>query len=95
LGRLTEDGARALAIDALIWIAGQGDLSAVFLVSTGLSARDLRASADQPETLAAVLDFLLLDDRWIGRFADHSGKAPGDVLAARRALPGGAAFDWA
>jgi hypothetical protein len=91
---MTEGGAKALATDALIWIAGESDLSAVFLGSTGLAVNELRTSVGQPETLAAVLDFLMLDDRWIQRFAEYSDIVPGDVVSARRALPGGAAFDW-
>lgn len=91
---VTQDQAEQFALSALAWLAGQEDLIGVFLSSSGLSPDDLRQSADQPETLAAVLDFILMDDRWVLDFAQSRAAAPDMVLRARAALPGGAVPHW-
>ena len=47
-----------------------------------------------PDFLAAVLDFLLQDDRWVVVFCDATGQAYTAPQAARAALPGGQVMDW-
>ena len=65
-----------------------------FLGATGASAHDLRDRAGSPEFLAAVLDFILLDDAWIGAFCAARSYAPDFPMRARAALPGGAQVNW-
>ena len=93
-GNMTRGQAEILALQALAWLAGQEDLLQVFLGSSGLSQGDLRARADDPEMMAAVLDFLLMDDAWIMGFCGDAGHRPEAALQARAALPGGADPHW-
>lgn len=91
---LSQDSAELLAIEALSWLVGNDDLLPVFLGATGASESDIRQRARDPEFLASVLDFLLMDDAWITGFcqsADYSFEFP---MRARAALPGGAQVNW-
>ena len=65
-----------------------------FLTATGANLDDLRARASDPDFLAAVLDFLMQDDRWVVAFCDAQGQPYTAPQAARSALPGGAVMDW-
>lgn len=91
---LTQQSAEVLALEALGWLVGHEDLLPVFLGSTGVGEAELRARAVEPEFLASVLDFILLDDAWVLEFARAADHAPEMVLRARGALPGGAAVNW-
>ncbi|MFW5642334.1 MAG: DUF3572 domain-containing protein [Roseicyclus sp.] len=82
------------ALQALAWLAGEEDLLPVFLGTTGASAQDLRARAGDPEFLASLLDFVLMDDDWVLSCAAALGLPPGEIMAMRHALPGGAAPSW-
>ena len=91
---LSRDSAELLAIEALSWLLGEEELLPVFLGSTGANATDLRARASDPEFLASVLDFLLMDDGWIQAFCRARDYKPDFPLRARAALPGGAEVNW-
>lgn len=86
--------AETLALGALTWLAGQPELWERYLAATGAAAEAVAARAADPELLAAVLDFLLTEDAMVLEFARASGMRPEEVLAARRALPGGEALEW-
>lgn len=86
--------AEVLALQALGWIAGQDDLLAGLLGASGATLDDLRARAGDPAFLAAVLDFVLLEDASVLAFAAHAGVAPDRVLRARAGLPGGDLPHW-
>ncbi|WP_333815328.1 DUF3572 domain-containing protein [Tabrizicola sp.] len=88
------EAAQVLALQALGWIAAEDELFPLFLGATGANLGDLRARAADPDFLAAVLDFLLQDDRWVVAFCDAQGQAYTAPQAARAALPGGAVVDW-
>lgn len=91
---VSSDAAETLALQALAWIAAQDDLLSVFLGSSGISEVDLRASAGSPEVLAAVLDFLLMDDAWVTGFCDSQSLPYERIAHARAALPGGQMPNW-
>lgn len=91
---LARESAEILAIEALSWLVGNDELLPVFLNSTGASAGDVRARAQDPEFLASVLDFLLMDDAWITRFCADADCPPELPMRARAALPGGTAVNW-
>ena len=91
---LTRENAEVLATEVLVWLAGSDDLMPVFLGSTGADASDIRARAQDPEFLASVLDFLLMDDSWIAAFCAENDYGPDLPLRARAALPGGAQVNW-
>ncbi|MEQ6248539.1 DUF3572 domain-containing protein [Sulfitobacter sp. HNIBRBA3233] len=89
-----DQGAETIALQALGWLVANDDLLPVFLGATGASEADLRSSAGSPAFLAAVLDFLLMDDAWIIACADDIAIAPERLAEARRALPGGEGVHW-
>lgn len=88
------DEAEALALEALGWLASEDDLLGVFMGSAGLSVDDLKARATDAELLAAVLDFLVMDDAWVRAFSDATGHGPEAAMRARAALPGGQLPNW-
>lgn len=81
--------AEALATEALLWLAGQGELLRDFLVASGAGPDEIRARAADPEFLAAVLDFVLMEEAWVLDFAADRGVKPDQVARARAQLPGG------
>ncbi len=91
---LTRDSAEVLALEALSWLAADQELSGIFLGSTCTSASDMRERAADPEFLASVLDFLLMDDSWVQAFCQSKDYKPEFPLRARAALPGGAPVNW-
>jgi Protein of unknown function (DUF3572) len=88
------EAAQTLALQALGWIASDDEVFPVFLTATGANLGELRARAADPEFLAAVLDFLMQDDRWVVAFCDAEGHPYTAPQLARLALPGGAATHW-
>jgi hypothetical protein len=91
---MQQELAETVALRALAWLVADAELLPVFTGSTGASEADLRERACDPDFLAATLDFLLLDDAWLGRFAAEAGLDPQTVARARAALPGGEAPHW-
>ncbi len=90
----TREFAETLALQALGWLAGHEDLLPMFLGSSGLDEGDLRSRAEDPDLLAAVLDFLMMDDLWVKGFCDDHGISYVRVVEARAALPGGEQVHW-
>lgn len=88
------EAAQVLALEALGWIASDDEVFPTFLSATGANLADLKLRATDPEFLAAVLDFLLQNDRWVIAFCDATGKPYAAPQAARAALPGGIAMNW-
>jgi hypothetical protein len=86
--------AEALAVQALVWMAGDADLIGRFLAMTGAGPADLRARAGEPEFLGFVLDFLLSDEAALIAFAAAEQIRPDLPMRARAALPGGAVPNW-
>jgi len=91
---MKQDLAETRAMGALGWLAGQDELFPVFLGATGTSEADVRARAGEPEFLASVVDFLLLDDAWVIDCAKALGWRPEEVMQIRAALPGGDLPNW-
>lgn len=86
--------AETVALQILTWLAQTDDMLAVFMRSSGLDVADLGRLLDDPEFLAAVLDFVLMDETWVLSSASAAGLAPEALLQARRALPGGDLPEW-
>lgn len=86
--------AEARVAQALAWLAGRDDLMGMFLGASGIAAGDLRAGAARPEVLAAVLDFVLMEDAWVIDCAAALALPPGEMAAVRAALPGGDLPHW-
>ncbi len=86
--------AEALAVQALVWMAGDAELVGRFLAATGAGPADLRARAAEPEFLGFVLDFLLSDEAALVAFAAAENIRPELPMRARAALPGGELPHW-
>ena len=82
------------AMRALAWLVARDDLVDVFLGSTGAGLDDLRARAAEPEFLASVLDFILMDDEWVIDCAEAIDVSPEHLAGMRQALPGGGLPNW-
>jgi len=86
--------AEVIAIKAAGWLVAHEELLPVFLGSTGASEHDFRQNIDNIHFLASVLDFILLDDAWIGQLCEAESLALDIPYQARMALPGGAEVHW-
>ena len=82
------EGAEAVAIDALNFLAAEPERLSRFLALSGLGPHNLRQAATSPEFLAAVLDHLAADERLLVAFAASHGIDPARVARARDALSG-------
>ncbi len=91
---MQQESAHVLALQALSWLAADDELFPAFLNATGAGLDDLRARAGDVEFLGAILDFLMMDDRWVIGFCDQHALPYTAPQEARSALPGGASFHW-
>lgn len=91
---MTDQEAEVIGARALAWLAGQEDLLAAFLGTTGASAGDLRVQAGDADFLGAVLDFLTMNDAWVVAFCEAEGLDFEAPMRARAALPGGGEVHW-
>jgi hypothetical protein len=91
---MSPDAAETLALSALAWLLAEDELLPVFMGASGASEADLRSQATEPEFLAAVMDFILMNDAWVLSCAEAIGAAPEGFLRARQLLPGGALPGW-
>lgn len=94
MDRRKTEHAEGLAAGALGWLAGDEELLLVFLQSTGTAPEDLKSRRGDPELLAAVIDFVLMDDAWVMSCAAHVGIPPQDLATIRASLPGGDLPHW-
>ncbi|MGA2567276.1 MAG: DUF3572 domain-containing protein [Pseudolabrys sp.] len=85
---LTEEAAEALAVQALTFIAGDGERLGRFLAITGIGPAQIRAAAQEPGFMIGVLDYLAGDDRMLSAFATETGCDPADIGKALAALGG-------
>ena len=83
-----------VALQALTWLAQNDDLLPIFLGSSGLTPQDLMRRAAEPEVLASILDFILMDDAWVVGFCDAEKLSYDTPMRARAALPGGETVNW-
>lgn len=85
---MDRSAAETLALKALTFLASEKDELGRFLALSGLSPKELRERASDPLLLAAVLDFVLGNDKLLLAFAEGENIDSKRVHAARRALPG-------
>lgn len=74
------------ALQALAHVAGDPDLGPRFLALSGLDAAGLRASADDPAVLAALIDFLAMRESDLIACADAIGVKPEALVRAGASL---------
>ena len=84
--RDTNEDAAALALQALAWTLGDTARAERLLALTGLSPDDLRARADAPPVLAAVLGFLESHEPDLVACAGALAVAPIALVRARATL---------
>lgn len=91
---MDEKSAHMVAIQALGWLAGDDELWDVFLGSSGANVDSIKASAQDPDFLGSVLDFLMMDDAWVIRACSQLSMPNEILMQARQALPGGIDRSW-
>lgn len=79
-----------LALQALAHVAGDEAMGPRFLALTGMDGATLRASAGRPETLLALLDYLMANEPDLVATAEALGVRPDMLAAAARRL----GSDW-
>ena len=85
---MTPEAAEGLAIQALTFIAGDGERLGRFLAVTGIGPAEIRNAAREPGFLAGVLAYLASDERLAAAFALDAGCQPADIAKAHVALGG-------
>jgi hypothetical protein len=85
---LTEGAAEGLAIQALTFIADDGERLGRFLATTGIGPAQIRAAAQQPGFLVGVLEYIAGDEGLLQEFAAAAGFDPAYVGKALAALGG-------
>jgi len=86
--KMTPAAAEILALKGLAYLANSGDPIDRFLALTGTDAGEMRARAEEPEFLAAVMDFLLSNEALLTGFCEDASIDPRQIQTARQALPG-------
>jgi hypothetical protein len=82
-----------LALQALAWLASDEERLVRFLNLSGMTPRGLRATATQPESLGAVLDYLLAWEPLLISFSEEHGVPPEIIAHSRQKLPGAPLFN--
>lgn len=75
-----------LALRALAWTLAEPARASRLLDVTGLTPADLKASADDPATLSALLGFLENHEPDLVACAAEMGVTPATLVAAHREL---------
>jgi Protein of unknown function (DUF3572) len=84
-GHAESDSPLTLGLKALAFLAGAQEDLQRFMAVSGADAATLRARADEPEFLAAVLDYLLANETLLVDFCTAESLEPREVhLAAAR-----------
>ncbi len=86
---MDRSNAEILALKALSWAAAEQGVLPRFVAHSGIELDELRRQADDPELLAALLDFLLTDDSLTKAFCEEAGLGSLQLHRARAQLPGG------
>jgi hypothetical protein len=79
---LTRESAEGIAVQALAFVAAEPARLSRFLALTGLAPQQLRAQAETPQFLAAVLEHLLADESLLLAFAANASLVPQAVASA-------------
>ena len=83
---MAQDAAEALAVQALTFLAADGERLGRFLALSGIGPAEIRAAASEPGFLAGVLEHLIADEALLTAFAAETGFEPTDTgQGARRA----------
>lgn len=87
-GKQNLDSALTMALRALLWTLNEPDRAARMLAVTGLDPGDLRARAEEPALLGAVLAFLEAHEPDLLACAAGLDVSPAALVRAREQLEG-------
>ena len=82
------------ALEVLTWVLSEDDLIQVFMGATGASQNDLRSNTLSHEFLLSILDFVLMDDRWVISCSKFLNIDPSQIKLIRMSLDGGQEVTW-
>lgn len=91
---MTLEEAETYALKATNWLVSNQDVLDIFMGSSGVSEITIKSDFHDGVFLAAVLDFLLLDDNWVITACEAMQLKPEAMSAARLLLPGGEKVNW-
>jgi len=86
--------AETKALEVLTWVLSEDDLIQVFMGTTGASQNDLRSNTLSHEFLISILDFVLMDDRWVISCSKFLNIDPSQIKLIRMSLDGGQEVTW-
>ena len=86
--------AETRALEVLTWVLSEDDLIQVFMGATGASENDLRSNTLSHEFLLSILDFVLMDDRWVISCSKFLNIDPSQIQLIRMSLDGGQEVTW-
>mgnify|MGYP005654699061 FL=1 len=86
--------AETRALEVLTWLLSEDDLIKVFMGATGASQNDLRSNTLSHEFLISILDFVLMDDRWVISCGKFLNIDPSQIQLIRMSLDGGQEVNW-
>ncbi len=86
--------AETRALEVLTWVLSKDDLIQVFMGATGASQNDLRSNTLSHEFLLSILDFVLMDDRWVISCSKFLNIDPSQIQLIRMSLDGGQEVTW-
>ena len=86
--------AETRALEVLTWVLSEDGLIQVFMGATGASQNDLRSNTLSHEFLLSILDFVLMDDRWVISCSKFLNIDPSQIQLIRMSLDGGQEVTW-
>ena len=86
--------AETRALEVLTWVLSDDDLIQAFMGATGASQNDLRSNTLSHEFLISILDFVLMDDRWVISCGKFLNIDPSQIQLIRMSLDGGQEVNW-
>ena len=86
--------AETRALEVLTWVLSEDDLIQIFMGATGASQNDLRSNTLSHEFLLSILDFVLMDDRWVISCSKFLNIDPSQIQLIRMSLDGGQEVTW-
>lgn len=93
-GALMSDYAEMVALKALAWLAGNDELFATFLTSSGTDAHTISKAAGDATFLASVLDFIVMHDEWVIALCNDTGLNYSEPMKALQSFPGHENIHW-
>ena len=86
--------AETRALEVLTWVLSEDDLIQVFMGATGASQNDMRSNTLSHQFLISILDFVLMDDRWVISCGKFLNIDPSQIQLIRMSLDGGQEVNW-